>query len=280
MASMPRGEPRTSTDGLDAEYDEMLRQHQKDLSARLMEALAKGRPARDPSRPSIGHPGAIEVVTPAGIAREAIATLQDLPEVGHPGFIEWLVPVWGSGREAVADLQDGDYLGAALNAGMAATDVVPVKAAGGVIVKGAGKGVAKLAAGASAKQAASTAFKSMIKTGSSTWGATRKWALRNGHVDPYEILHHWLIPQGSPLGKAFPQLANQLWNLKRIPEVAKHTRIHTRFKGLPRFGPIERYLEGTPAWWKGSNATTVGKPVGAAKRQWDERRVAQSPHSR
>jgi hypothetical protein len=28
--------------------------------------------------------------------------------VGHPGFAESLIPVWGSGREAVADYQEGD----------------------------------------------------------------------------------------------------------------------------------------------------------------------------
>jgi hypothetical protein len=35
--------------------------------------------------------------------------------VGHPGLWESLIPVWGSGREAIADYQDGDYAGAALN---------------------------------------------------------------------------------------------------------------------------------------------------------------------
>jgi hypothetical protein len=43
--------------------------------------------------------------------------------VGHPGFAESLIPVWGSGREAVADYQEGDYVGAALNGVLAASDM-------------------------------------------------------------------------------------------------------------------------------------------------------------
>lgn len=55
--------------------------------------------------------------------------------VGHPGFAESLIPVWGSGREAVADFQEGDYAGAALNAGLAASDVFLAGAVGKALSK-------------------------------------------------------------------------------------------------------------------------------------------------
>ena len=54
---------------------------------------------------------------------EAAAAQPSVNSVGHPGFAESLIPVWGSGREAVADFQEGDYAGAALNGALAASDL-------------------------------------------------------------------------------------------------------------------------------------------------------------
>jgi hypothetical protein len=49
------------------------------------------------------------------------------PDVGHPNEVEALIPVWGAGREALADAHDGDWLGAVGNGVMAVTDIVPAK---------------------------------------------------------------------------------------------------------------------------------------------------------
>src|SRR5207245_4681635 len=54
--------------------------------------------------------------------------------VGQPGFVEGLIPIWGSGRAAVDDFQNGRYGWAAFNTAMAVTDV-----AGGALIKGAAK---------------------------------------------------------------------------------------------------------------------------------------------
>jgi len=47
-----------------------------------------------------------------------------------------MIPIWGSGKEALADYEDGNYLGAAINAGLAASDVFLVKAAISGVAKG------------------------------------------------------------------------------------------------------------------------------------------------
>ena len=37
--------------------------------------------------------------------------------VGEAGFVEGMIPIWGSGRDLINDIQTGDTLGAVLNAG-------------------------------------------------------------------------------------------------------------------------------------------------------------------
>jgi len=95
MARMPLGQPRSVPDPEGEAYDEMLRQ----------ERLKRDRAEQ----------------APGGRSQSS---------VGHPGFAESLIPVWGSGREAVADFQEGDYVGAALNGGLAASDLFLAGAAG------------------------------------------------------------------------------------------------------------------------------------------------------
>jgi hypothetical protein len=86
---MPQGQPSPVPDPEGDRYDEMLRQE------RLRRARAEA--AED------GPPSA---------------------SVGHPELLESLIPVWGSGREAVADFQEGDHAGAALNGALAASTAV------------------------------------------------------------------------------------------------------------------------------------------------------------
>ncbi len=56
--------------------------------------------------------------------------------VGQPGTMESIVPVWGSGRAAVDDFQNGRYGWAAFNAAMAISDVFLIKSIGTAVGKG------------------------------------------------------------------------------------------------------------------------------------------------
>jgi len=63
--------------------------------------------------------------------------------VGAPGFAESLIPVWGSGRAAVNDFQEGRWGWGVINAALAVSDVFLVKslatAGGKLVVKGGAK---------------------------------------------------------------------------------------------------------------------------------------------
>lgn len=164
-------------------------------------------------------------------AKQQASTESDAGYWGtHPGFVESLVPVWGSAREAVADANDGDVVGAVGNGLLAVSDLVP----GGALVKTAGKGAIKGAAKLG---------------GSSTWKATRSWMGRRGLIDKGMEGHHALIPNGG-WGKNVPErIKNQPWNITALPKET-HRRIHSKFGGQPRYPVLERTWIGTPTWGK------------------------------
>ena len=173
------------------------------------------------------------------------------PDVGHPSALESLAPIWGSGREALADLHDGDYLGAAGNGAMAISDVVLAKA----VVTALGKGALKLSG--------SHAWRS--KPWDDVHGV-RKWMGEKGHLKPGEHGHHGIIPQNG-WGKVVPDyIKNQPWNIKGLDAVT-HGRIHGRYTvdgvKLPRFNPAERVWHGTPTWTKPAAAGVAGGTVRA-----------------
>ncbi|MFQ3649977.1 MAG: RHS repeat-associated core domain-containing protein [Gemmataceae bacterium] len=64
-------------------------------------------------------------------------------DVGEPGPWESLIPVWGSGREAIHSFQNGQYLRGTFHMALAVTDVFLVKsfitAGGKLLVKGGAK---------------------------------------------------------------------------------------------------------------------------------------------
>jgi hypothetical protein len=225
MARMPKGGPRSVPDPEGERYDEMIRQ----------ERLKRER------------------------AEAAVARLP-LTSVGHPGFAESLIPVWGSGREAVADFQEGDYAGAALNGALAASDLFLA----GSIAKGVAKGGVYVVRDAATK--APYAWKT----------AVRPWMVEKGYLVKGQHGHHWAIPQNG-WGKGVPDwVKNQPWNIKAMPEgpagAEMHGRITGSYKGKPRFNPLERYVHGTPTWSKVGTGSAVGHPTGAAKAQSDKRR--------
>ena len=220
MAGMPRGEPRSVPDPDGERYDEMIRQG----------ALKKARAEADESNPP--------------------------NSVGHPGFAESLIPVWGSGREAVADFQEGDYAGAALNGALAASDLFLA----GSVAKGLAKGGFYVAKNVAKK--APYAWKSEV----------RPWMGEQKFLKPGQHGHHWAIPQNG-WGKKVPDaIKNQPWNIKPMPDATTHWRLEHRVGDLPRFNPAERYWYGTPAWSKVGTVAAVGHPAGAAKARSDERK--------
>ena len=173
------------------------------------------------------------------------------PDVGHPGALESIVPVWGSGREALADLHDGDYLGAAGNAAMAASDLALAKG----LLTALGKGAVKI-------------------SGPHVWRTKpwdeaqgmRKWLGEKGYLKPGEHGHHGLAPQNG-WGKAVPDfIKNQPWNIKGLDAVT-HGRIHGPYTvdgvKLPRFNPVERVWYGTPTWTKPAATSMTGDSVRA-----------------
>jgi len=59
----------------------------------------------------------------------------------HPGTAESLIPVWGSARDAIADYNQGDMVGAVANGALALTDLIGE----GYVLKSIGKGGLKVA---------------------------------------------------------------------------------------------------------------------------------------
>jgi len=224
MAQMPRGEPRSVPDPAGERYDAMIRQE------RLKSAHADGAATKSASN-----------------------------SVGHPGFAESLIPVWGSGREAVADFQEGDYAGAALNGALVASDLFLVES----IAKGVGKGAFYVA-----KNAAKNPY-DWDRYVRPWLGGERKMLAKGQHG------HHWAIPQNG-WGKRVPDyVKNQPWNINPMPKgevgAEMHGRITNACKGKPRFNVVERYIYGTPTWAKVGTGAAVGHPAAAAMSQSDKR---------
>ena len=74
--------------------------------------------------------------------------------IGEAGFAEGLIPVWGSGRDLINDIQTGDGLGAVMNAGFLIWDVASIAA-----------GCVTFGAATVAMQGAKTGLKATLKAG-------------------------------------------------------------------------------------------------------------------
>jgi len=143
----------------------------------------------------------------------------DVPNPGHPGTLESLAPVWGSAREALADYYDGHPVRALGDLALAASDVIPVKAATGMIAKGG------------------------LKVASKSWRYERRLIGKAGLAAKGQHVHHVFIPQGE-WGKAVPgQIKNMGWNLKPMESVAAHQKAHGH--GL-KYGPLQQFFHATP----------------------------------
>ena len=104
--------------------------------------------------------------------------------VGQPGFWEGLIPIWGSGRAAIDDFQNGRYFWGTVNTAFAVTDIFLVKSlvVGGV--KLIGKTGAKLLPKLVGRDAASATARDVSETAG-------KWVL--------EILNNTCFAAGTPL---------------------------------------------------------------------------------
>ncbi|UTP38328.1 hypothetical protein M9M90_14020 [Phenylobacterium sp. LH3H17] len=205
MARMPRGEPRTVPDAAGERYDQE------------MARIRAQRQAEDRGLRS-----------PLGLAKEAFYDFQNGPDIQRPTTAQSFIPIVGPAWEAAADLQDGNYAGAAFNGAMAVADALPV----GVVAKGvraASKGVG------------------VLKTNSVTADASRKVLRRVGMAKPGQEIHHTIPLKG--LGRNTQDPRNHYALLKVLPR-EQHRRLTGSWGGKPRYDPIRRVWYGTTDWTK------------------------------
>jgi hypothetical protein len=167
----------------------------------------------------------------------------------HPGFAESLIPVWGSGKEAYADLQDGDYVGAGINGALAVSDLFLA----GDVAKAVAKGGWYVVKGPIGE----AAYKQ-------TWREVRRTLGDKGVLADGQHGHHWFIPQKG-WGMNVPDvIKSHPLNIKAMPDAATHMRITGRYKGMPRFNAFDRHRYGTPTWSKVLTVDAAGHPVAAS----------------
>jgi RHS repeat-associated protein len=156
-------------------------------------------------------------------------------KVCAPGLLESLIPVWGLGKAAINDFQNGKWGAGVFDTAMAVSDVFLVKAA----VTGLSKGA--------------------WKVGSNTWSATSKWLNKTGRREfKGQEIHHWLIPQRE-WGEQVPDfIKNQPWNLMSMPkDPTFHQGLHG--KGINPMNLAEKLWNGTPTWFKAATTSTAGR---------------------
>ncbi|MDO8323811.1 MAG: hypothetical protein Q7T23_12820 [Phenylobacterium sp.] len=205
MALAPRGQSRTVPDPAGDLYDQE------------MDKLRAKRQAEDGGFRS-----------PLDVAQDAFQDFQNGPDIRRPNLAQSFIPVVGPAWEAVADLQDGNYGGAAFNGAMAVGDALPV----GFAVKGlkaASKGIGA------------------FKKGSVTAGAAATKIRRVGLAGKGEEIHHTIPLNGT--SRSAQDWRNHYALLKVLP-VEQHRRLTGSWMGKPRYDPIRRVWYGTTDWMK------------------------------
>ena len=231
MARMPRGEPRTVPDAAGELYDK---------------EMARVRAQRQAEERGF--------TSPLDVARGALEDFQNGPKIQRPTTTQSFIPVVGPAWEAAADLQDGNYGGAAFNAAMAVGDALPA----GAIIKGA--------------RAASKGI-GAYKKGSVTSGAAIKQIRKAGLAGKGEEVHHSVPLNGK--GRAEQDWRNHYAFLKPLPKET-HRRIHGSWNGKPQFGPIRQIWHGTTDWQK-SFPTALGTNLVDAAENLTRPPAQQSP---
>jgi hypothetical protein len=213
MAKMPRGTPQTVPDPAGELYDR---------------EMAKVRAERE-----AGDRG---FRSPLNVARDALHDFQDGPKIQRPNLAESFIPIIGPAWEATADLQDGDYAGAAFNGAMAVADALPV----GVAIKGlkaASKGIG------------------ILKNGSVTANAAGKAIRKVGLAGKGEEIHHTVPLRGTSRTAQDPR--NHYALLKVLPK-EQHRRLTGSWNGKPKYDPVRRMWHGTTDWQKAVPAGVAG----------------------
>jgi hypothetical protein len=194
------------------------------------------------------------------MARDAFHNFQNGPKIPRPNLVESFIPVVGPAWEATADLQDGNYAGAAFNGAMAVADALPL----GVAAKGinaARKGIG------------------ILKEGAVTADAARKMMRARGLAKSGEEVHHTIPLNG--LGRNVEDWRNHFALLKPLPK-AIHRRLRGSWMGKPEFDPIRKIWYGTTDWQKAVPTGIAGyaadawenltHPFGPPSRDADTRR--------
>lgn len=221
MAQMPKGQPRTVPDPAGDLYDrEMAKvRAQREAEDRgetkppTAKAAAKVTPTKAPSQPAT-----------------------KTPVIPRPNFIESMIPVIGPAWDAAADFEEGNYGGAAFNAGMAVADALPA----GFVFKGVK--AAKVGIG-------------VLKKGSVTADAARKMIRARGLAGRGEEIHHTVALNG--LSRNAQDVRNHYALLKVMPK-EQHRRLTGSWAGKPRYDPVRRLYYGTTDWQKVVPATLAG----------------------
>ena len=178
------------------------------------------------------------------VGRRPVTRRDPLGLTDEPGFAEGLIPIWGSGKQALHDFECGHYGWGIFNSALAISDVFLVKAA----VTAVGK------AGVSG----------LVKGGSHSWGATRRWLGKLGIAEKYQPVHHWLVSREWFAGTKWEALFNQRWNLLPLDPPPGWTmdRWHKAIEGkVPGLNPAERVWYGTPDWAKAAAGSAAGRGV-------------------
>ncbi len=212
MATMPRGQPRSVPDEAGELYDREIGKRQ-----------GGGPPSGPPSGPW--------------------ASFQNGPAIPRPNLAMSLIPVVGPAWDAAADLQEGDYAGAALNGAFAVADLLPV----GVAVRGVRSAQAGIG---------------ILKTGSVSGNASAKAMRARGVAGKGEEIHHTIPLKGKSRTAQDPR--NHYALLKVMPK-AEHRRLTGTWQGQPRYDPVRRVWYGTTDWQKVAPAAVVTKSADAAE---------------
>ncbi len=172
-----------------------------------------------------------------------------------------MIPIWGSGKEALADFEVENYVGAAVNTGLAVSDVFLAKA----VVSGLAKGGLKVA-GPHVWRVPYPEVKAAQRRKEKLQGA-RQWMGEKGFVKPGDHGHHWAIPQKA---KFIPDWVKNQPPFINPMDAVKHGRTHGPYTvdgvKLPRFNAVERLWHATPPWAKAGYISSAGHGGTAAGR--------------
>jgi hypothetical protein len=174
--------------------------------------------------------------SPIDVVTNAFADFQSGPKIQRPNLAESFIPVVGPAWDAVADLQDGNYGGAAFNGAMAVADLLPI----GVAAKGikaATKGVG------------------LVKKGSRTAGAAAQSLRAKGVAGAGQEIHHSVPLNGT--SRKVQDWRNNYPFLKVLP-TEQHRRLTGRWGPLARYDPVRRVWYGTTDWQKAIPAGVAG----------------------